>query len=226
MWTAAACRRCGRRSLLRGLLAVVLAAATKIGFPFSEIQLKRLPTPSFSCFAPGRSFCYDARMTTSQTKIMPIPDALALRDILRQEGRCVVWTNGCYDLFHAGHVASIEFAKSQGDILFVGISSDQSVKLNKGDLRPVVDEMNRARVIAALEAVDVVVIFGEKDVTGLVKQFQPDVLVKGADRSGQVLGQEFVESYGGRVALCPVVEGLSTTSLIDKVVKAYGPGAP
>ena len=79
-----------RRSSLRGSLAVVLAASTKIGLPFSEIQHKRLLPPPISCFAPDRSFCYDARMTTSQTKIMPIPDALALRDILRQEGRCVV----------------------------------------------------------------------------------------------------------------------------------------
>lgn len=160
---------------------------------------------------------------SSEHKIMPIAEALALRETLLQEGRCVVWTNGCYDIFHAGHVASIEFAKAQGDVLVVGVSSDQSVKLNKGDLRPVVDEMNRARVIAALEAVDIVVIFGEKDVTGLVERFRPDVLVKGADRAGQVLGQEFVESYGGRVALCPVVEGLSTTTLIEKIRKAYGP---
>ncbi|MFO1523264.1 MAG: adenylyltransferase/cytidyltransferase family protein [Kiritimatiellia bacterium] len=165
-------------------------------------------------------------MSTAGTKILSIPDALALRDVLRQEGRCVVWTNGCYDLFHAGHVASIEFAKAQGDVLFVGVSSDESVRRNKGDLRPVVDERNRATVIAALEAVDVVVIFPDKDVTGLVQQFQPDVLVKGADRAGQVLGQEFVESHGGRVALCPVVPGLSTTALIEKVVKAYGPGVP
>lgn len=161
-------------------------------------------------------------MRDLHAKILTLPEALSLREKLRREGKCVVWTNGCYDLFHAGHAASMAFARAQGDVLFVGVSSDASVRGNKGDKRPVVPEGPRVRLVAALEAVDYVVMFPDRDVMGLIEQFRPDVLVKGGDSAGRVMGQDFVESYGGRVALSPIEEGLSTTTIIDRLRDAYG----
>jgi len=155
-------------------------------------------------------------------KILGLEEAVRVREELRNHGRVVAFTNGCYDIFHAGHASSMEFARAQGDVLFVGISSDQSVRLNKGPKRPIVPEQARLALVAALEAVDYVVLFEDREVFGLIEQLRPDVLVKGQDRAGEVVGQEFVESYGGRVALAPLAEGLSTTEIIRRVLEVYG----
>ena len=151
------------------------------------------------------------------------------RDALREEsarlraaGRRLVFTNGCFDLLHAGHVTYLEFARRQGDALAVGLNSDASVRTNKGDLRPVVPQDLRARVIAALECVDYVTIFDEKEPAALIEAVSPSVLVKGEDWAHYVSGRAWVESHGGRVVLAPLVKGLSTTDLIRRIVAAYG----
>jgi D-beta-D-heptose 7-phosphate kinase/D-beta-D-heptose 1-phosphate adenosyltransferase len=137
----------------------------------------------------------------------------------RARGETVVFTNGCFDLLHPGHVALLEEAKSLGSLLVVGLNSDASVRtLNKSDDRPVRRQEDRARMLGALEAVDYVVLFDEPDPGRLIEQIAPDVLVKGSDWAGQgVVGQEFVESRGGRVHLIDLVEGYSTTGELERI---------
>jgi D-beta-D-heptose 7-phosphate kinase/D-beta-D-heptose 1-phosphate adenosyltransferase len=160
---------------------------------------------------------------STSKKILERSALLLLRQELSNQGQKVVFTNGCFDLFHAGHAATFAFAKSQGDVLVVGINSDDSMKRLKGPKRPMIHQNHRATMIAALAAVDYVVIFDETEVLPLIEEIKPDVLVKGQDREGDVVGQEFVEGYGGRVAMAPLVEGLSTTELIKKVLDTYSP---
>ena len=143
---------------------------------------------------------------------------------LRAAGKTVVFTNGCFDLMHAGHATYLEFARRQGDVLVVGLNTDASVRRYKGEKRPVVDERNRARLMAALECVDFVTWFDEDEPKALIAELQPDVLVKAADWAHYVSGREIVEARGGKVVLAPMVAGLSTTKLIEKIVQAYGAG--
>lgn len=141
---------------------------------------------------------------------------------LRAAGKTVVFTNGCFDLMHAGHATYLEFARRQGDVLIVGLNTDASVRRYKGEKRPVVDERNRARLMAALECVDFVTWFDEDEPKALIAELQPDVLVKAEDWAHYVSGREIVEARGGKVVLAPMVAGLSTTKLIEKIVQAYG----
>ena len=143
---------------------------------------------------------------------------------LRGEGKKIVFTNGCFDLVHAGHATYLQFARSQGDVLVVGLNSDASVRRYKGEKRPIVDEKNRARMMAALECVDCVTWFDEDEPKELISELQPDVLVKAEDWAHYVSGRDIVEARGGRVVLAPMVAGLSTTKLIEKIMKAYGEG--
>ena len=136
---------------------------------------------------------------------------------LRAEGRRIVFTNGCFDLMHAGHASSLEFARRQGDVLVVALNTDASVRRLKGPERPIVDERNRARMMAALECVDYVTWFGEDEPRDLIAELLPDVLVKASDWAAYVSGRDIVEAHGGRVVLAPMVEGLSTTSLVAKI---------
>ena len=136
---------------------------------------------------------------------------------LRAAGKKIVFTNGCFDLMHAGHATYLQFARAQGDVLVVGLNSDASVRRYKGDQRPIVDEHNRARMMAALECVDYVVVFGEDEPAELIRAVTPDVLVKGTDWAHYVSGREWVEQHGGRVVLAPLVEGLSSTRMIERM---------
>ncbi len=136
---------------------------------------------------------------------------------LRAEGRRIAFTNGCFDLMHAGHASSLEFARKQGDVLVVALNTDASVRRLKGPERPIVDEKNRARMMAALECVDYVTWFGEDEPRDLIAELLPDVLVKASDWAAYVSGRDIVEAHGGRVVLAPMVEGLSTTSLVAKI---------
>lgn len=145
----------------------------------------------------------------------------AERERLRQAGKTVVFTNGCFDIVHAGHASTMAFARAQGDVLIVGLNSDASVRRLKGEKRPVVAEQHRAALVSALKPVDYVVLFDETEVDTLVAELKPDVLVKGADRAGHIVGREHVESYGGRVVAAPFVPGLSTSGIIEKVLAAY-----
>jgi D-beta-D-heptose 7-phosphate kinase/D-beta-D-heptose 1-phosphate adenosyltransferase len=144
----------------------------------------------------------------------------------RARGETIVFTNGCFDVLHAGHVEFLEFAGRHGDVLVVGLNSDRSVRRNKGPGRPICGEMQRARVLAALEAVDYIVLFDEPTPGPLIGTIRPDVLVKGEDwRQKGVVGREFVEAHGGRVILAPLVKGLSTTALVERIRSAPAPRA-
>ena len=145
---------------------------------------------------------------------------------LRAAGKKIVFTNGAFDLMHAGHATYLEQARKLGDVLVVGLNTDASVRRYKGEKRPVVDEQNRARMLAALECVDYVTWFDEDEPQALIAELQPDVLVKAEDWAHYVSGRDIVEARGGKVVLAPMVKGLSTTALIEKIVKAYGGGAP
>lgn len=137
----------------------------------------------------------------------------------RQQDRRVVFTNGCFDLMHVGHTRYLAAARALGDLLVVGVNSDASVRtLNKGADRPIVPDHQRAEVVAALACVDYVVLFEEPDPSALIAAVQPDVLVKGGDWSPEkIVGRETVEARGGRVQTIPLVPGVSTTALIERI---------
>jgi D-beta-D-heptose 7-phosphate kinase / D-beta-D-heptose 1-phosphate adenosyltransferase len=137
----------------------------------------------------------------------------------RRRGRKIVFTNGCFDILHAGHLACLEGSKRLGDLLVVGLNSDTSVRGLKGDARPVMDQENRASLLAGLACVDVVVIFDEPTPEELIRELEPDVLVKGGDYTvDQIAGADFVLSRGGKVLALPLVPGLSTTSILERGV--------
>lgn len=137
---------------------------------------------------------------------------------LRAKGRRVVFTNGCFDLFHTGHLKLLREAGKLGDALVVAINSDKSVRKLKGPGRPYIGEADRALLIAALDCVDYICVFGEDTPLELIKELKPDVLVKGGDyRREDIIGGDFVENTGGRVAIIPLIKGLSTSSLAEKI---------
>lgn len=133
-------------------------------------------------------------------------------------GRRVVFTNGVFDILHPGHVRYLREARSLGDALIVGLNADASVRRNKGPERPINSEQDRAEILAALECVDAVVIFGEDTPAEIIETVKPDVLVKGADwAEDAIVGRDTVEARGGRVVRVPVEKGFSTTNIIDKI---------
>ncbi len=141
---------------------------------------------------------------------------------LKAQRKKIVFTNGCFDLLHYGHVKYLQDAKKKGDILVVGINSDISVKRIKGKPRPVVNEKDRLRLVAALESVDYIVLFKEDTPLKIIKFIKPDVLIKGADwNKNNIVGRDFVLSYGGRVSTIKFVKGYSTTNLIKKIAKRF-----
>jgi D-beta-D-heptose 7-phosphate kinase/D-beta-D-heptose 1-phosphate adenosyltransferase len=145
-------------------------------------------------------------------------ELLARRHRWRAEGRRVVFTNGCFDLLHPGHVALLEAARGKGDVLVVGINSDASVRALKGEGRPLVPADERAEMLLALESVDAVVVYDEPTPREVIAALLPDVLVKGADWAADaIVGREEVEAAGGRVERVPLVPGRSTTSLVERI---------
>jgi D-beta-D-heptose 7-phosphate kinase/D-beta-D-heptose 1-phosphate adenosyltransferase len=151
-------------------------------------------------------------------KIVPRERLIAAVDAARAARRRIVFTNGCFDLLHVGHVRYLAAARDAGDLLVVGINDDASVRRLKGPPRPLVAEAARAEVVAALAAVDYVSLFAEDTPLELIQAVQPDVLVKGSDWAvDQVVGREVVEARGGRVLLIPVVPGFSTTALAERL---------
>ena len=156
-------------------------------------------------------------------KIQPIAN---IRDIVterKQRGEKIVFTNGCFDLLHVGHVRYLREARSHGDCLLVGLNSDRSIRTIKGENRPILPQEQRAEVLAALEFVDLVVIFEEPDPLRLIALVQPDVLVKGADWGyDQIIGREVVEQNGGQVIRIPLVPDMSTTTIINLIRSRFG----
>ena len=139
------------------------------------------------------------------------------REKLREAEKQLVFTNGCFDILHAGHVDYIFFAGQQGDALVIGINSDASVRRIKGQDRPLNPQDERARVLASMEAVDYVVVFDEDEPIDLISAILPDVLVKGEDWAHYVSGREIVEQNGGKIVLAPLTKGRSTSLLIDRI---------
>ena len=161
-------------------------------------------------------------MQIGNPKILTVEEVRAERDKLVAQGKKLVFTNGCFDILHRGHVAYLTFARNQGDSLVVAVNTDASVKQNKGDERPINHQEDRAFVLASLRAVDFVVLFGDKEPKEIIAQILPQVLVKGKDWAHYVSGREVVEANGGQVVLADMVEGRSTTNVIDKIVRVYG----
>jgi rfaE bifunctional protein nucleotidyltransferase chain/domain len=140
------------------------------------------------------------------------------RRLWRQRGLSVVFTNGCFDLLHAGHIALLERARAEGDMLVVGLNSDASVRVIKGETRPVMPEAERAETLLSVEAVDRVVLYDESTPLRLIRALQPDVLVKGADWPlDAIVGRDVVETAGGRVVRVELVEGRSTSAVLDRI---------
>jgi D-beta-D-heptose 7-phosphate kinase/D-beta-D-heptose 1-phosphate adenosyltransferase len=144
--------------------------------------------------------------------------------LLREQGRKIVFTNGCFDLLHAGHVNYLEEARSLGDCLIVGLNSDLSVRRIKDPHRPLIPENQRAEVLAALACVDFVVLFDEPDPYALIGEIRPHILVKGADwKESQIIGADLVASSGGEVRRLDLVPGISTSEIIQRIVSRYCP---
>lgn len=154
------------------------------------------------------------------SKVITISDLLpVLRDI-RKTGRRIVFTNGCFDLLHVGHTRYLQAARSYGDLVIVGVNADASVAtLEKGRGRPIVPAPQRVELVAALGCVDYAILFDDPTPFRLIQQIQPDILAKGEDWPlDQIVGRDLVEGYGGKVIRIPLTPGLSTTTLIDRIL--------
>jgi D-beta-D-heptose 7-phosphate kinase/D-beta-D-heptose 1-phosphate adenosyltransferase len=151
-------------------------------------------------------------------RVLTIAEAAAFAAAEREAGRRVVFTNGVFDLLHPGHVRYLTAARALGDALVVGVNSDRSVRANKGETRPVMPEQERAEILAALACVDAVAIFDAETPADIIRQIQPDVLVKGADwAEDAIVGRDTVESRGGKVVRMAIEEGWSTTAILEKI---------
>ena len=155
--------------------------------------------------------------------LLTLEAAVAWREALRADGKTVVFTNGCFDVLHAGHVAYLAWARAQGDALIVGLNGDDSVRRIKGPARPIVPFADRARVLTALRSVDAVVAFNERTPETLIDKLRPDVHVKSAQyREDELPERDVVLQHGGTIKLAPHLEGISTTDLIARILKTYG----
>jgi rfaE bifunctional protein nucleotidyltransferase chain/domain len=161
-------------------------------------------------------------MQIDQPKLLSVDEVRTERDKLVAAGKRLVFTNGCFDILHRGHVTYLEFARNQGDALVVGVNTDASVRANKGANRPIHNELDRAFVLGSLRAVDYVVLFGEKEPKDIIARILPQVLVKGSDWAHYVSGRDIVEAHGGKVVLADLVAGKSTTNTIERILEVYG----
>ena len=168
--------------------------------------------------ARARSRARAAGYTGTVARVHQRGEMVAQRRRWRDEGKAVVFTNGCFDLLHPGHVRLLERARSLGEVLILGLNSDAGVRRAKGPSRPLLDERERAEIALALDAVDAVTFFDEDTPRELVAALLPDVLVKGADWSHFVAGKEEVEAAGGRVLTVPLEPGYSTTNLVERIL--------
>lgn len=193
-----------------------LPSAAKIANLAAGIEVGRLGTEIIS----GEDLARALRPVHQihEAKILADNELAATLERERRAGRKIVFTNGCFDLLHAGHLQTLGFAQAQGDVLVVGLNSDHSVRRLKGSNRPVHKVGDRARILAALEMVDYVTIFDDTRAESIIRRVRPDVLIKGEDYRGKVVdGQKFVESYGGQVVLAPLLEGHSTSETITRM---------
>lgn len=160
-------------------------------------------------------------MSSSNSKLQPLAALGRMAQQKRKAGKKIVFTNGCFDILHAGHVRYLKQAKSLGDILVVALNTDASVKKLKGPKRPICSQSERAEVLSALESVDYITFFGESTPIKVIRAVKPHLLVKGGDwKKTSIVGWDFVESYGGKVKSLQFVKGKSTTNLIEKLLKS------
>jgi D-beta-D-heptose 7-phosphate kinase/D-beta-D-heptose 1-phosphate adenosyltransferase len=156
-------------------------------------------------------------------KVKSLEEILLVRGRLRDEGRKLVFTNGCFDILHVGHVRYLTQARALGDVLVVAVNSDRSVRELKGPGRPIVPELERAEIVAGLGCVDLVFLFDEPTPQRVIDAIVPDILVKGADwQISSIVGRETVEKAGGEVRNITLVEGCSTTAIISKILERLG----
>ncbi len=157
-----------------------------------------------------------------KSKILKLSDLIQTLKGLRKSGKRIVFTNGCFDILHVGHVRYLAAARSKGDVLVLGLNSDASVKSIKPDNRPIVGQEHRAEVLAGLACVDYITIFDEPDPLSLIRAIKPDILVKGADwEEAEIIGSDVVKTYGGKVVRVKVVPGISTSQIIQRIIKRY-----
>lgn len=163
-----------------------------------------------------------AKIKKISSKVKSLAAIARIAKIAKAHGKTVVTTNGAFDILHVGHVRNLGFAKSQGDILIVGVNSDASVKACKGPKRPIVGENERAEILASLNSVDYVFIFNDVNPIPWLKKIKPNVHVKGADRSlGQIVEKDTLKKIGAKFAFAPLIKGKSSTNVIEKITKVY-----
>lgn len=156
-------------------------------------------------------------------QVIGLKELIEVRENARRQGLKFVFTNGCFDILHRGHIELLRSAKALGDILVVAVNSDASVKRIKGELRPIVKQEDRAEILACLVFVDYVIIFDGDTPEAVITELLPDVLVKGSDyKIENIVGRKQVESTGGRVVRVPLVSGYSTESMLSEIVRRYG----
>jgi len=156
------------------------------------------------------------------SKIVKLKDLVQKISILRVSGRTIVFTNGCFDILHVGHVRYLAAARSEGDVLVVGLNSDESTRSIKQENRPIVSQDQRAEVLAGLECVDYITVFNEPDPLKLIQALKPDVLVKGSDwKEEDIIGADVVKEGGGKVVRVDVVLDISTSRIIQRIVKRH-----
>ena len=158
-------------------------------------------------------------------KILELQDLVKLVHDLLKSGKKIVFTNGCFDILHVGHVRYLTAARAQGHVLVVGLNSDVSVRSIKPENRPIVNQNQRAEVLAGLECVDYITVFNEPDPLKIIKELKPDVLVKGSDWiEEEIIGADIVKANGGKVVRVPVIPEVSTSQIIQRIAKRYQPG--
>lgn len=156
------------------------------------------------------------------SKIVTVEKLVARLDTVRKSGKKIVFTNGCFDILHVGHVRYLAAARSEGDLLVIGLNSDASVRLIKGEKRPIMIQDQRAEVLASLGCVDYVVMFDEPDPLALIETLKPNVLVKGEDwTEDNIIGAEFVKSNDGKIVRIKFVDETSTSGIIERIVERY-----
>ena len=156
------------------------------------------------------------------SKIVKLKDLVQKISILRVSGRTIVFTNGCFDILHVGHVRYLAAARSEGDVLVVGLNSDESTRSIKQENRPIVSQDQRAEVLAGLECIDYITVFNEPDPLKLIQALKPDVLVKGSDwKEEDIIGADVVKEGGGKVVRVDVVPDISTSRIIQRIVKRH-----
>ena len=168
-------------------------------------------------------FLYEEMLRTSHT-VLEVDELIKIIGLAKSTEKKVVFTNGCFDIIHGGHIEFLQKAKSLGDILVVGLNTDNSVRRLKGEGRPIKNEKERANILSALKFIDYITLFNEATPEKLIREIKPDILVKGDDyKIDEVVGREIVEGYGAHVQLIPIVKGHSTTMTLEKILANHRP---